>query len=216
MKKFNLHNEIIVASRSELFKAINAGKKFAITITGDVHYEPFASDEIYIYQGCVAVLRSSALSMPKASSLQELLGNDYKIVEDDERLLIKAGNAWSDIINYNKEYADYDDTSGDGIGDFSDSKLEEIGWHATEFNITYRELAEYIEAHCDGILLCIEIHEPYQFSGLGFIKDRICAQEKLFSYCQEKVTYALANDPDFAVESLTDDEHEAAEFFKAL
>jgi len=216
MKKFNLHNEIIVASRSELFKAINSGKKFAITITGSVHYEPFASDEISIYQGSVAALPSSALSMPKAHSLQELLGQNYKIVEDDQRVLIKAGTAWNDIINFNKTDADYDDTSGDGIADFSDTNLEEIGWHATEFNITYRELAEYIEAHCDGTLLCLEIQEPYQFSGLGFIKDRICAQEKLFSYCQDKVTDALANDPDFALESLTDDEREAAEFFKVL
>jgi hypothetical protein len=216
MIKFNLHNEIIVASRAELFKAINSTKQFAISITGTVHYEPFSSDEIYIYQGCVPALASSALAMPKARSLQDLLGNAYKIVEDDERVLIKAAGAWSDIINYNKNSADYDDTSGDGIGDFSDQKLEDIGWHATEFNITYRELAEHIEAHCDGILLCVEIQEPYQFSGLGFIKDRPCARETLFSYCQEKVAYALSHDPDFKVETLNDDELEAAEFFKVL
>jgi hypothetical protein len=204
MKKFNLKNEIIVVQKSKLLEAIDSAKPFAITIEGEIIYEPFVSDKIYIYQGS---MKSSA------KPLQELFTNAYRVVEDDERVLIKAANAWGDIIKYNKLNCDYDDTSSDGIGDFSDSKLEDMGWNATEFDIKYRELSELLERECDGVLLCVEIEEPYQFSGLGFIYDRECAYKKVFQYCKEKIAYAIENDPDFNIESLTDDEREAAEFF---
>jgi hypothetical protein len=214
MKKFNLHKEIIVISRQELFTAINSNKKFAISIEGKIYYEPFDKKQIYVYQG--ATLSNSTLSIPKPRTLQEILGNNYNIVEDDERVLLKASGAWTQIIGYNSSNADYDDTSADGIADFSDSKLEDIGWNATEFNINYRELSEYLEAECDGTLLCVEIEEPYQFTGLGFISDRKCAHEKLFVYCKEKIAKELANNPDFDPENLSDDEEEAAKFFNLL
>ncbi len=216
MKKFNLQKEIIIISRSELFSAINSTKNFAISIDGKIHYEPFSEKEIYVYQGAVKPETTSSLSMPKPRTLKEILGNSYNIVEDDERILLKAAGAWTQIIAYNLANADYDDTSADGIADFSDSTLEDIGWHATEFNINYRELSEYLEAKCDGILLCVEIEEPYQFTGLGFIRDRKCAHTKLFNYCKEKIAYELKNNPDFNPENLSEDEEEATEFFKLL
>ncbi|MEA3523483.1 MAG: hypothetical protein U9R50_10990 [Campylobacterota bacterium] len=216
MKKFNLHKEIIVCSRKELFTAINSAKAFAITIEGKISYEPFSKEDIYIYQGTIAKVNNSALSMPKPRTLNDMLGSSYSIVEDNERVLFKAAGAWTQIINFNTDNADYDDTSADGIADFSDAKLEDIGWHATEFDINYRELSEYLEAECDGTLLCVEIEEPYQFTGLGFISDRECAHTKLFDYCKERITHELANNPDFEPESLTDDEEEAAQFFNLL
>ncbi len=216
MRKFNLHKEIIIISRSELFSAINSAKKFAISIEGEIYYEPFAKDKIYVYQGVGTSVDNSKLSIPKARNLQEILGNNYNIVEDDERILLKAHGAWTQIISYNSANADYDDTSADGIADFSDPKLEDIGWNATEFDINYRELSEYLEAKCEGILLCVEIEEPYQFTGLGFISDRECAHKKLFDYCKEKIADKLANDPDFNPENLSEDEEEAANFFKLL
>ncbi len=207
MKKFNLHNEIVVVQRKKLIDVVNQDKNFAISIKGEIYKEPYPADEIYIFQGKIE---------SKPDDFKKVLGSGYKIVEDKERLLIKASNAWNDIIRYNIKNADYDDTTADGIGDFSDKKLEDIGWQATEFNISYRELANYLEENCGGILLCIEIEEPYQFSGLGFIKERQCAYDKLFNYCREKIADKLKNDSDFEIEHLTDDEQEAAEFFGLL
>jgi hypothetical protein len=216
MKKFNLKDEIIVVQRTNLLNAINSQKAFAISIKGEIFMQPYPKDEIYIYQGEIKPASTSALGTSKQTSIQSLLGISYKVVEDGERILIKATNAWNDIIKYNILNADYDDTTADGIGDFSDKKLEDIGWHATEFNISYRELSDYLEAECDGILLCVEIEEPYQFSGLGFIKDNQCAYDKLFSFSKEKIADKIKNDPDFEIKNLTDDEREAAEFFGVL
>jgi hypothetical protein len=68
------------------------------------------------------------------------------------------------------------------------------------------------EEKCDGILICIEQEDPYQFSGLGFVFDIEAAQKLTWDYCVDSIKDKIANDPDFS--TLSDDEEEAAEFFK--
>ncbi len=216
MKKFNLQKEIIIVNRNALLHAINTARRFGITIEGTIVFGPFSDEHIYIYQGLITPNATSALGMPKPQSIETLLGNGYRIVEDDDRILIRANLAWQEVLAMNLPHSDYDDSSADGIGNFSDNTLETIGWHATEFDITYREMAEYLETTCEGTLLCIEIEEPYQFSGLGFISDQTCAHDKLFEYCRERALTQMHNDPDFAIESLDSDEREAATFFNLI
>lgn len=212
MKKFNLFREIIVADRSDLLRAASSHKKFAIAYDGKIVYEPFPPSLISVFEGLVPPL--SPLSTTTSRPIGSMLGDAYRIVEDDERILIKASGAWQSIIGWNRRRALYDDTSGDGIAEFSDKALEETGWHATEFNISYRDIVEQLEEKCEGVLLCIEQEEPYQFSGLGFVSDMEHARNVGFEYCAATVKEKLANDEDFA--SLTGDEEEAAEFFKAV
>ncbi len=215
MKTFNLFNEIIVTERAAFLSAINSNKEFAITYSGDIIYEAFEAHPI-IYRGKIAPLSTSALAPQKPRSLNELLGSNYKLVEDNERVLIKAAGAWQEIINLNVRHCDYDDTTADGIAEFSDSKLEDMGWQATEFDVLYRDIVDVIEAKCDGIILCIEQDEPYQFSGMGFIFDKDCAHQSVHTFCKEIITQKIENDADFAKENLTDDEEEAAVFFGIL
>lgn len=212
MKKFNLFKEIIVVSRNEFMNAVNSAKEFAITFAGEIRYAPFPSDTISIFEGKISPL--SPLATTLSRPISSMLGDNYRIVEDDDRILIKASGAWQSIIGYNQKRALYDDTTGDGIAEFSDKTLEDIGWNGTEFNISYREIVEQFEAQCEGILLCIEQDEPYQFSGMGFIYDMEKARELGYNYCVSCIKDKLANDPDFAI--LTDDEDEAAKFFKVL
>lgn len=212
MKKFNLFKEIIVVDKSVLLRAAGSQKKFAIAYDGEIFYEPFPSTLISVFEGAIPPL--SPLSTTTSRPIASMLGDPYRIVEDDERILIKASGAWQSIIGFNQKRALYDDTSGDGIAEFSDKKLEDMGWHATEFNIAYREIVEQLEEQCEGILLCIEQEDPYRFSGLGFVFDIEHARQIGFDYCVKSITDKLADDPDFA--TLTDDEEEAAEFFKAL
>lgn len=216
MKKFNLFNEIIVMSKKELLQAINSGKTFGINIHGKVVFPPYADNEMLIYEGAHSATQNIGIAMPKPLDLETALGKDLRVVVDDERVLIKAAPAWQSIIKLNVPRASYDDTTGDGISEFSDKNLEDLGWHATEFNISYRDLVEIIEEKCEGTLLCIEQDEPYQFSGLGFIEEHEKSYELLYSYCQEKVKDLIQNDENFAKENLTDDELEAAEYFKAV
>ncbi len=217
MKKFNLFNEIIIVSKEELLKAINSQKEFGINIKGEIVTPEFAENAILIYQGKHALSSNNALVPSKTPQLSEILGDKYQVVEDDDRVLIKAFSNWQELIKINTPRASYDDTTGDGVSEFSNTELEDIGWNATEFNISYRELVEILEEKCEGILLCIEQKEPnYQFSGLGFLADDKEAQKILFAHCQERIKKMMQEDPLYAKEKLSDDEEEAAEFFEVL
>ncbi|MGE0739410.1 hypothetical protein, partial [Sulfurimonas sp.] len=146
MKKFNLFKEIIVADKEELFEALKSDKIFGIRVDGAICYEPFGAHDVLIFSGSTEI----------KSSLEEALGKNYQIVEDEERVLIKAASNWQEIIGFNKARATYDDTTADGVDELGTQEMEVIGWHATEFNINYRTLAEVLEQECSGTLLCIE------------------------------------------------------------
>lgn len=209
MKKFNLFKEIIVVQRVEFMNAINSHKKFAITHDGKIEFEPFSATTITIFEGTIPP--PSPLSPNLHRSIADMLGKDYRIVEDDDRILIKASPAWQSIIGYNRLRALYDDTTADGIDRFADKELEQIGWHATEFNITYRQIVEQFENQCEGTVICIEQEEPYQFSGLGFVSDIEQARKVAYDFCVSAIKDKLANDPDYA--TLSDDEEEAKNYF---
>ena len=212
MKKFNLFKEIIVVQRADFMRAVNSSKKFAITYDGTIAFEPFDPAMISIYEGSIPPI--SPLSTNLSRSIASMLGDMYRIVEDEDRILIKAAGAWQSIIGWNRSRCLYDDTSGDGISDFADKELETIGWHATEFHIPYRDIVDQLEAGCEGVLLCIEQEEPYQFSGMGFIWDLERARSIGFDYCAALIKEKIANDEEFS--RLSDDEEEAAEFFGAI
>ena len=196
MKKFNLFNEIIKVNTSKFHEAIASNETFAITIDGNIIYDNFTTALIYKGKG--------------------ELGKNYQIVEDANEVLIKAFSNWQELIAVNTPIASYDDTTADGVAEFSNKELEEIGWHITEFDVKYRTLVEVLEENCDGVVLCIEQEEPYQFSGLGFLADDNEAKKVLFEYCQKVVKDKLENDEDFKVENLTDDEEDAGRFFKLI
>lgn len=217
MKKCNLFNEIIVVDRSALMRAIQSGGEFGITLSGEVVALPSEVRHIFIYQGKMTPPKASPLSPKQESrSLPELFGRDYRVVEDEERILLKVSGAWKSVMAFNLASCDYDDTTADGIADFPDETLEAIGWHATEFGIGYRDIVEGIESECAGTLLCIEQAEPYQFSGMGFIDDMECARRIAFDFCKKRIATLMAEDPDYAPDALDDDEAEAAAYFGLL
>lgn len=217
MKQFNLFKEIIVVNKSELLKAINSNKEFGITIEGKIISENTEERHIYIFKGRPSIPAPSTLmANPKPASIESMFGNNYKVVEDEDRVLIKAGGNWQELIKINVPSADYDDTTGDGVAEFTDKIMENIGWHATEFDIKYRELVETLEKSVEGTLFCIENEEPYQFSGMGFISNIEEAQTYLYNYCREIAKEKMENDPLFAVDELSDDEEEAAKYFKLI
>jgi len=214
MKKFNLFKEIVTVDKPELLKAVNSTKLYGINIKGEVVFEPFGENEIFIYQGKYTPAKTSSLMPSKPQTLTEILGKNYQVVEDEDRVLIKAFSNWQALIKTNTPRASYDDTTGDGVDKFADESLEDIGWQATEFDITYRTLVEVLEEKCDGVLLCIEQEEPFQFSGLGFLYDNKQAYDILFNYCQTHINNIVKNHTPKDKDLLSDDEIEAIEFFK--
>ena len=217
MKKFNLFKEIITAKKSEVIQAINSGKIFAINYKGEIKTPPYSEKEILIFEGKHTSKPVSALTPPTPIKISDVFGNNYQIVEDDERVLIKAFSNWQALIGLNTPRSSYDDTTADGVAEFSNKKIENIGWLATEFNINYRDMVEEMEEKCEGITLCIEQEEPqYQFSGLGFIFNDDEAEKTIFEFSKKHVADKIKNHEDFKKDLLTDDEEEAARFFGLL
>jgi len=147
MKKFNLVKEIIVVDSNKLLQAVNSKKRFAITHKGDIKYAPFDSKDIFIFQSSDDTKPISSTSLGTID-YTALFGNTYQIVEDGERILIKAAGAWKNIIEINIENAEYDDTSSDGIAEFSDKKLEERG---IEISLTHEAKKMIAEAGFDPV-----------------------------------------------------------------
>lgn len=214
MKKFNLFNEIITVNKVDLLKAINKNEVFGINITGEIINEPFNNKEIFIYKDKIQVQNQTGLTPAKSQTLQDMFGKNYQIVEDDERVLIKAFSSWQALIGINTPNASYDDTTADGVAEFGNKDLETLGWHATDFNIDYRTLVEVLEEKCDGTVLCIEQEEPYQFSGLAFLSDDKQAYNTLFEYSQGRIKKLMSEDKVYAKDNLDDDELESLKFFK--
>ncbi len=217
MKQFNLLKEIIILDRAELFKAINSTKEFVITHSGEIKFTPELPEDMVVYKGSVQPQSSSALMPTKPKSLSEIFGTNYKIVEDEDRVLVKAAGAWQDIIGWNNVASTYDDTSPDGVDRFGDKELEKMGWHGTDFNIDYRDIVNELEAKVEGVILCIEHLEPnYQFSGLGYVSNMPQARTVMFDFCKAHIKALLEGESEFTVDNLDDDEQEAAEYFKLI
>ena len=216
MKKFNLFNEIIIAKKTDLLNAINTSKEFVVTINGEVKHEPYLTTDVFVYKGKHTKAPVSAMMPIKVPSLSDIFGKNYQIVEDGERVLIKAFSNWQELIGLNTPNASYDDTTADGVAEFSNKDLEEMGWYATDFNVDYRDLVTLLEEQCEGTVLCIEQEEPYQFSGLGFIANHEEAKKVMFLHCQNHIKDKIANDEDFEKDGLTEDEITAGVFFGVL
>ncbi len=215
MEKFNLVEEKIIVNKAALMQAINKGDVFAITYRGEVVYPPFTDKDIFIFKGSLKI-DTPAFAIAKQRGLNDLFGQLYKIREEAEEVIFEVETAWGEIVGFNQENASYDDTTSDGIMDLGDKELEEMSWHATEFGITNRDISDVIEKGCDGTLFCIHKESPFMFSSLIFIDDFTCAREKVRVFIQEKIADKIANDADFARETLTDDEEEAAAFFGVI
>ncbi len=215
MKKFNIATEKISVNKAVLMQAVNQGKAFAITHEGEVVYPPYSDKDIFIFKGTLMV-DTPAFAIAKQRGLGELFGQLYKVTEVGDEVIFEAENAWGEIVGFNQENASYDDTTSDGIMDLGDKELEEMSWHATEFGITNRDISDVIEAQCEGTLFCLHKESPFIFSSLIFIEDISCARDKVRAFIKAQIVDKIANDPDFARETLTDDEEEAARFFEVI
>lgn len=212
MKKINLLNETIVISNSELTPALNSNKEFGFTITGEIKFAPFDPVDIFIYQGKPAQAATPDLNI----SIRELLGTNYKIIEEDTHISLKAADAWQDIISYNIGHCDYSYTSEESVTQFADEEIEDMGWMIIDFDVSYKELIEMLEERADITLICVESQDPYRFSCMGYFNNIEETRKVLFDFCHNIIKDKIANDADYALDLLDEDQREAAEFFKVI
>ena len=121
---------------------------------------------------------------------------------------IKPVVNWQNIIDMNKENMLYFDHQSDGVEIFEDKTLENYGWHASDLEINYRELSEFIEENCSGTLLCYD--NEIQFSGFVIVDDIEEVRTKVKEFIIEK---AKKNIEDEIIDIEDDDVIEALDFF---
>ena len=209
LKKINLLKELIIVDNNELSQALTSNKKFGIVVDGSIKYSPFETKDIFIYQG------KFSPALVRVQNKQELLGPNYQIEQEKESILIKANNAWQDIINYNLPNCDYANTSDSGVNEFGDEKMEDMSWMIIDFDVTYKEMITFLEKNVEITLLCMQGDEPSQFSSIGYFDNISAAQNTFYDFCQSVIVDKLANDADYTYDYLDEDQIEAVEYFKA-
>ena len=214
LTKINISEKIVTLEDKELSLALSANKEFGITLKGEIKYAPFEPYDIFIYQGTVAP-EQLASKGSVSSKFKKALGKNYQVIEKGDKIQIKVEDAWQDIINYNIQNCHFNDTSGEGIDEFSTKEIEDMGWMIIDFDVTYTEIFEFLQNSTDITLLCKETKEPYFFSAMGYFDNLKQTQEVLYTFCQKVIKDKLANDPDFTYEYLDEDQKEAVSFFKA-
>ena len=98
----------------------------------------------------------------------------------------------------------YHDHPNEGIDYFNDTVLEDIGWHVNAFGVTYRDIAEYIEENCEGILTFNE--HSLGFNGFAEVTDINDVRKKVKQF-------AINSIKEKNITELDEEQEEALEFF---
>lgn len=147
-------------------------------------------------------------SMLDAKAIASQLFADYKPTITGTICKIKPVSNWQNIIDLNKENMLYFDHQSDGVELFEDKELEDYGWNASALDINYREISEFIEEFCEGILLCYD--NEIQFSGFVIVEDVNDVKQKVKEYIINKTKENIKNE---SIDVEDDDVIEALDFF---
>ena len=211
----NLIKEPVTVDKKRFLNAVNAQKPIAITLNGEILEGDSESlpAQPYVFRGTPKSLVSS--SVTKATPLAKILGDNYEVRDEGETVAIYAGRAWQELLAANEPFALYQDTTADGITEFSDKELDELVWYSCEFGINAREVAEFLEKEVSGAVVCIENERPYNFNGCAYVDDIETARKKAFDFIRETLRARLEKE-EIEIDTLEEAEEEALRFFGLL
>ena len=134
---------------------------------------------------------------------------NYNPIINGNQCLLKPLKAWQEIISLNQSRMLYFDHQTDGVELFENKELENIGWHAVACDISYREISDFIESNCEGILVYYD--NEVQFNGFVIVEDfektKVLTRDFIIKTIKEKIMKELIDIKD-------DDVIEALEFFE--
>ncbi len=147
-------------------------------------------------------------SMLDAKAIASQLFADYKPTISGTICKLKPVSNWQNIIDMNKENMLYFDHQSDGVEMFEDKELEDYGWNSSALEINHREISEFIEESCEGVLLCYD--NEIQFSGFVIVDDVKDVKQKVKEYIINKTKENIKNE---SIDVEDDDVIESLEFF---
>jgi hypothetical protein len=86
----------------------------------------------------------------------------------------------------------YFDHQSDGVEFFEDKILEDYGWNASALEINYRQISDFIEENCEGILLCYD--NEVQFNGFTIVEDINDVRLKVKEFIQTQAKINIDKD----------------------
>ena len=123
-----------------------------------------------------------------------------------KKIEIEKPEEYLKLIEEHKDNYLYHDHPSDGLDVFHDKILEDYGWHGVVFdNITYRDIAEFMEEHCEGEFYYND--HPMGFNGFALAPNDM---ETLRNQVKE---FIIAKIKENDLSKLDDDQQEALEFF---
>ena len=147
-------------------------------------------------------------SMLDAKAIASALFADYKPTISGTICKLKPVSNWQNIIDMNKENMLYFDHQSDGVEMFEDKELEDYGWNSSALEINHREISEFIEEFCEGVLLCYD--NEIQFSGFVIVDDVKDVKQKVKEYIINKTKENIKSE---SIDIEDDDVIESLEFF---
>ena len=206
MKKINIKDLELNIDITYILNLYASKTPIIIDVDGNIYTKlEEVQKKAVIYKNMQLPQLSSILD---AKAIASQLFADYKPTISGTICKIKPVSNWQNIIDLNKENMLYFDHQSDGVELFEDKELEDYGWNASALDINYREISEFIEEFCEGILLCYD--NEIQFSGFVIVEDVNDVKQKVKEYIINKTKENIKNE---SIDVEDDDVIEALDFF---
>ena len=206
MKKINIKDLELNIDITQILNLHSSKTPIIIDVDGNIYTsENDVKKKAVIYKNIDFKQMSSMLD---AKTIASTLFADYKPSIIGAICKIKPVSNWQNIIDMNKENMLYFDHQSDGVEMFEDKTLEDYGWHASALEINYREISEFIEDSCEGVLLCYD--NNIQFNGFVIVENIEEVRTKVKEYIINKTNENIKEE---TIDIEEDDVIEALEFF---
>ncbi len=206
MKKINIKDLELNIDITHILNLYASQTPIIIDVDGNIYTKiEEVQKKAIIYKNTELKQLASILD---AKAIASALFADYKPTITGTICKIKPVSNWQNIIDLNKENMLYFDHQSDGVELFEDKELEDYGWNASALDINYREISEFIEEFCDGILLCYD--NEIQFSGFVIVDNINDVKIKVKEYIINKTK---ENIKEQTIDIEDDDVLESLDFF---
>ncbi len=183
MKQVDIQDLNIEIDITKILNAVSLKKELIIDVDGIVYIDEENDSSKPIVFKLSSQKSVNNLLDPKA--LVKNILKDYKPTINGTSCNIKPIMAWQEIIFLNQENMLYFDHQTDGVELFENKEIEEMGWHSIPFDISYRQITEFIEENCNGTLVFYD--NQIQFNGFVFVDDIEDVKNKVKNFIVKKI-----------------------------
>ena len=206
MKKINIKDLELNIDITQILNLHSSKTPIIIDVDGNIYTsENDVKKKAVIFK---QITPKQISSMLDAKAIASNLFADYKPNILGTICKIKPVSNWQNIIDMNKDNMLYFDHQSDGVEMFEDKVLEDYGWHASALEINYRDICEFIEDSCEGVLLCYD--NNIQFNGFVIVENIEEVRTKVKEYIINKTNENIKEE---TIDIEEDDVIEALEFF---